>query len=316
MYEKIIERIRTADIVGIFTHVNPDGDALGSAYSLKEVLMLIGKKAEVFTCGAIESKVDALIRKGVKAEMNPEDCDLLVALDSADSERLGKWSEVFLSHNNTVAVDHHKTHLPYAAEYVVCDISSTCEMMYGLYREMNVDIPFAAATNLYIGIVTDTGNFKYSSVTADTHIAAAHLIEKGIDFADIAKKLFDTVSKEYLMLKARATEKLRFYNNGRTSLLLLNEDDFAEFDIDEADASSLVVFPGKIEGVETGVYIRQRNMDEYKVSLRSNNKVDVSEIARKFGGGGHMRAAGYSVSATELEASITELLNEIEKHLD
>lgn len=316
MFEKIIGRISNADTVGIFTHINPDGDALGSAYSLKEVLKLIGKKAEVFTCGAIESKVDRLIRKGVKTEINPEECDLFVALDSADSERLGKWSEVFLSHTDTVAIDHHKTHIPYAAEYVVCDISSTCEMMFGLYGEMNIDIPFDAATNLYIGIVTDTGNFKYSSVTADTHIVAAHLIDKGIDFANIAKKLFDTVSKEYLMLKAHATEKLRFYNSGRTALLLLNEDDFAEFDIDEADASSLVVFPGKIEGVETGVYIRQRNIEEYKVSLRSNTKVDVSDIARKFGGGGHMRAAGYSVGTNRLEANITELLNEIEKHLD
>ena len=316
MFEKIIKKVNNAEAVGIFTHINPDGDALGSSYSLKAVLKSMGKKAEVFTCGDIESKVNELIEKGEKTDLKPENCDLLIALDSADLNRLGDWSEFFATHRNTVAIDHHKTHVNFANETVVQDISSTCEVMFGLYREMGVKLSLAAAKNLYIGIVTDTGNFKYSCVTAETHRVAAELIEEGVDFAEIAKKLFDTVTKEYLMLKMRATEKLEFYCNDRVALITLTDADFEEFNIDEADASSIVVFPSSIKGVETGVYIRQRGKSEYKVSLRSVNKVDVSEVACRFGGGGHMRAAGYSVDASKLDDNIAELIAEIEEQLD
>ena len=316
MYEKIIEKINRAESVGIFTHINPDGDALGSSFSLKSVLKSMGKKTEVFICGDIESRVDELIEKGEVTDLKPEGCDLLIAVDSADIQRLGKWSDFFAAHKNTIAIDHHKTHVKFAGETVVKDISSTCELMVGLYNEMEIDMSIGVAKNLYIGIVTDTGNFKYSSVTADTHRVVAELIEKGINFADIAKKLFDTVTKEYLMLKMRATEKLEFYCDERVALLTLSDADFEEYNISEADSSSLVVFPCSVKGVEVGIYIRQRNDNEYKVSLRSVNKVDVAEIACKFGGGGHMRASGYSVDVPGLESNIRELIAEIEKQLD
>ena len=316
MFEKIIEKINKAEFVGIFTHINPDGDALGSSYSLKNILESMGKKAEVFISGDIELRVNELIEKGDTRDLKPENCDLLIAVDSADLQRLGEWSDFFIAHKNTIAIDHHKTHVKFAGETVVKDISSTCELMVSLYREMGIDFSMDAAKNLYIGIVTDTGNFKYSSVTANTHRVAAELIEKGIDFADIAKKLFDTVTKEYLMLKMHATEKLEFYCDEKVALLTLANADFEEYNISEADSSSLVVFPCSVKGVEVGVYIRQRGDNEYKVSLRSVNKVDVAEIACKFGGGGHTRASGYSVDVSELENNIKELIAEITKQLD
>ncbi len=316
MFEKIIEKLNKAEKVGIFTHINPDGDALGSSYSLKNVLVGMGKSARVYTCGSIEPKLLKVINFGEDKDLKIEDCDLLVALDSADLSRLGEWKGVFENHNNTIAVDHHITHKKYAKETVVDDISSTCEVMWKLYKEMEISLSKEAASNLYIGISTDTGNFKYSSVTGDTHRVAADLIECGVGFSDISKILFDTVSKEYLSLKSRAVDKLKFYSDNRISLLYLSDDDFAECDIDEAAASPIVTLPSSIEGVEVGVYIRQRDEEELKVSLRSVSYVDVSAIAVKFGGGGHIRAAGYSIESKEYNDNIKELIAEIEKQLD
>ncbi len=315
MFEKIIDKINSAERIGIFGHINPDGDALGSIFSLKNVVEAMGKRGEAFLCGNIEPCVWELIQGKEETGCKPQECDLLIALDCADADRLGEWKEDFVNHPNTAAIDHHITHQQFAGETVVCDISSTCEVLYGLYREMNAELNAAAAHNLYIGLVTDTGNFKYSSVSGDTHRVAAELIEMGIDFSGIAKKVFDTFTKEFLALQERAIKKLEFFCDGKIALLKLSEKDFDECGIDEAAASSIVTLPAKIAGVEVGVYIRNRGTDEHKVSLRSVNAVDVSKIAADFGGGGHIRAAGYSVKPDELAENLEELISEIQKQL-
>lgn len=315
MFEKIIDRINSANSVGIFGHINPDGDALGSIFSLKSILEAMGKSADAFLCGNIEPAVFELIQGKSEPKRSPSECELLIAVDCADAERLGEWKNDFLRHQSTAAIDHHITHQSFACETVVSDVSSNCEVLFGMYKEMGVPLTLEAATNLYIGIATDTGNFKYSSVGGNTHRAAAELIDMGVDFAAVAKKLFDTVTMEFLLLQERAIKKLEFYCGGKIALLKLSENDFAECGIDEASASSIVTLPAKIKGVEVGIYIRTRNSDEYKVSLRSSEKADVAKIAAAFGGGGHVRAAGYSVKPGELDENLKQLIQETEKQL-
>lgn len=315
MFKEIIKTLNEAKCVGIFTHINPDGDALGSSYSLKKVLTDMGKKAEVYLDGSIEPSVMTLTGASLEPLFDVEVCDMLIALDSADIDRLGKYANAFSIHKNTAAIDHHKTHNKFAKMTAVKDVSSTCELMYELYSDMGIAINADVATNLYIGIATDTGNFKYSSVTGDTHRIAGMLIDKGVLFADITKKLFDTVSKEYLKLQSRAISKLKFYCSGKIAVLNLTNTDFEECGIDEATASAIVTLPSRIEGVEVGVYIRNRGDNECKVSLRSVNIVDVANIATKFGGGGHTRAAGYSITADEVEDNINNLIKEAEAQM-
>ena len=315
MFEKIIPKLKKAENVGIFTHINPDGDAMGSAFSLKAVLEHMGKSAKVFYSGAVEPRLLELVVGAEDAPETVDGYDLLIALDCAAADRLGVWSDAFLAHKNTAAIDHHITHMEFAGDVVVGDISSTCELMYALYREMEIEISLAVATNLYIGMATDTGNFKFSSVTGDTHRIVAELIDAGIDFAGVSKKLFDTVSKEYLELKTRAARSIKYYANGEIAVLRLEKADFDESGITETAASSIVTLPISIEGVEVGVYIRHRMSEGYKVSLRSVSRVDVSKIASRFGGGGHIRAAAYSVDEEDMRKNIKELIGEIEKQL-
>ncbi len=315
MFKKIIEKLNNAKSVGIFTHINPDGDAMGSAYSLKLVLERMGARADVFYSGEAEPVLLELVHSAEDVPSKSGNYDLLVALDCAASERLGKWEEYFLAHKNTVAIDHHITHISFAEEEVVCDISSTCELMRRLYGDMGAEVSVEAFENLYIGMATDTGNFKFSSVTGDTHRTVAELIDGGVDFATISKKLFDTVSKEYLALKTKAAEGIKYYLGDRVAVLRLSKEDFENSGISEAGASSLVTLPVSIEGVEVGVYIRPRTSEGYKVSLRSVKYVDVSAIATVFGGGGHIHAAAYSIDEDTAEESIEMLISEIEKRL-
>ena len=315
MFETVISQLKSAERVGIFAHENPDGDAMGSAYSLKLALLGMGKYAEVFLSSNPDAAAYGLIRGKEASKLVLEDCDLFIAVDCAESSRLGQYEKVFLAHPNTGAIDHHITHRPFAKETVVQNISSCCELMAQLYEEMGTPVTVDMANDLYLGIVTDTGNFKYSSVTPDTLRRAAALMEQGADFSGITKIIFDTKSREYYRLMRIALERLKFYEDGRVCVLYLAMADFQEAGLAESEAGPIVSLPGTVLGVDIGIYIRERDENGYKISLRSSGNVDVARVALAFGGGGHVRASGYNVSGRTVSEIIEEVLIEIRKQL-
>ena len=314
MFEKIIDMISNSKRIGIFTHINPDGDALGSVYSLRDVLRGMGKMTEEYFCGSIEPNLAEIFGAQI-SEVPPSECDLLIALDCAARDRLGRFDVCFDNNPNTAAIDHHITHVPYTAERAVENISSNCELMYRLYREMNISISADAARYLYVGIITDTGSFKYSSVTSDTLRTAAELLDVGVNAAAISKKLFDTKSRGYLKLYARAIDKLEYYSNNRIAVLRLSEEDFNSCGTDEVEATAVVSLPRSVDGVELGVYIRDRG-EECKVSLRASEKINAAKLAENFGGGGHVAASGYSVKPADVEDNLRVLISGAERQLD
>ena len=168
---------------------------------------------------------------------------------------------------------------------------------------MGVKLSLKAAEYLYIGIMTDTGSFKYSSANGNTHRAAAELIDMGVDFAGLSKRVFDTKSKGYFSLYAYAINSLKFSKDGKIAILRLSENDFERFGTSEAEASAIVALPSKTEGVKAGIYIRDRG-SECKVSLRSSGDVDVARIAAEFGGGGHVCGAASRCSPRARTASL------------
>ncbi|MCI5892286.1 MAG: bifunctional oligoribonuclease/PAP phosphatase NrnA [Clostridiales bacterium] len=313
MFEKLIPVIKNADNIAIFSHSSPDGDAMGSSYGLKLILAQIGKNAEVFLQENPDVPAESLMIKGGSSDLKIEDCDLFIALDSGDSERLGRYEKVFLSHDNTIAIDHHETHEEYAKLTVVEDISSTCELIVRLAEELGAEITKDIANNLYIGLVTDTGNFRYSCISGDTLRAAADLIDTGLNFSEISKILFETKSKEYYSLLKIALDKLKFYCGGKAAVLFLSSEDYKSADISEAEAVGIVNIPNSIVGVEVGVFIRNRGENEYKVSLRSNRYVNVANIAMQLGGGGHERASGYSAKGKTIDEIVLQVIEELEK---
>ena len=141
MFEKLIPIIEKANKIAIFTHTHPDGDAMGSSYALKLALTSIGKCCKVFLLDDPDASAFGLIIKGDDIELSLEDCDLAIALDCADSKRLGMYEEPFMSHPNSIAIDHHVTHVEFAKSGTVySDISSTCELMFNLFKEMDISI--------------------------------------------------------------------------------------------------------------------------------------------------------------------------------
>ncbi len=309
MLNAVVEKLQNAKRVAIFNHINPDGDAHGSAFALKLALLALGKQAEVFLRTGDDLTKEYKQLKGTeKSDLKIADCDLLVAVDCADVGRLGDFGEVFCG--NTVAIDHHVTHKPFAAvTHVQADSPAAGEIIFDIVKALGVELTADIAHNIYLALVCDTGSFKYSSTTPRTHMIAAELLETGIDFAEMTKRLFDSKSIEYLNMYKRGIENLEIYADGKIALLAFCEEDFGLFGISEAEADGVVNLPNSVSGTEVGVYIRQRE-DAFKVSLRSNGELDVAAIAEGFGGGGHKAASGFSMKLPlpRVKAAVVEKL--------
>ncbi len=292
MFEQLKQMVNKANKIALFTHTHPDGDALGSSFAFMLGLVQMGKKARVFFDDSIDTKeYRQICGKDKMADISVEECDLMIALDCADAGRIELCGATF--RGATAAIDHHITHAPYADETIVVDAPATGEIVFDILTSWGVEITSDMANDMYIAIACDTGHFKFSSTTPKTHRVIATLMELGADYAKIARELFYKLSREYLALYQTALLRLEVIGDGRGCMMYLSDEDFKEAGLDEELAGDIVSLPTKIEGVEIGAYIRCRE-DGFKISLRSNEFVDVSKIALKFGGGGHVHAAGFS----------------------
>ncbi len=295
MFAEVIDKIKKAKRIGIFNHINPDGDALGSAFALKLCLVALGKEAQVFLRdGDALAKEYKLLKDIEGPPFTVDDCDLKIAVDCADKERLGEFADCF--DGETVAIDHHMTHREFAKTTVVVPSApATGEIIFDLINALGVKIDADIAYNIYLAITCDTGSFRFSSTTAKTHIVAAKLVETGIDFAAMSKSIFDTKSFDVLKMYKMGIERLELYKDGKIALLCFSEADFKSVGVSEAETDSIVTLPNSVSGAEVGVYIRQRG-DAFKVSLRSNGRLNVADIALYFGGGGHKMASGFTLN--------------------
>ena len=313
MFDMVAEKIKKAQKIAIFNHENPDGDALGSAYGLKLILLAMGKEAEVFLREGDERVREYKLIKGTGSQgLEIGDCDLKIAVDCADVKRLGDFKDSFAG--NTAAIDHHMTHVEYAEATCLVDAPATGEIIYDFLEVLGVELTQDIANNLYVAIACDTGSFKYSSTTPKTHFVAAKLLETGIDVGELSKQIFDTKSFGYFKAYKRGIDNLKLFEKGKIALLAITNRDFEELGVDEALIDGIVELPRSVEGAEVGVYIRQKEDGAFKVSLRSNGDVDVAKTAVAFGGGGHIKASGY-LSRKPLDTVTEELIAEIKKQL-
>ena len=283
----------------ILTHASPDGDTLGSAYALYYGLNEIGKTACVLCPDVIPKKYDYFVGKTdhVKRENAT-----VVAVDVADSKLLGSLEQEF-GDIVDINIDHHISNMRFAKNlYLDADASATAEAIFELLNLMKVNINDVTAKALYTGIVTDTGCFKYSNVTAKTHIIASQLYDYNISAPDINKLMFDTKSRNLIELERMVLDTSEFHFGGKCMLLSVTADMQEKTGCSGTELEGIAVISRSVEGVEAGVTIKQTDDNEYKVSLRTYPPLDASRICKKLGGGGHKAAAGASVTGTLDEA--------------
>ncbi len=316
--DNIIEVISKAKKIGIFTHISPDGDAIGSSLALCLGLKKLNKQVEVVadecsSCFNFLKGIDLIKREG------SGDYDLSIVLDCATKARLYDKNGSFDGSKVTIAIDHHISNNFFATyNYVEGDSPATCKTLIKILKLLNIKINKEIGECLMAGIITDSGGFRYDTVDDETFEFAAHMLDLGVNVSDIYYRTFDFKTKAQFQLFTIATSRLKFYSNDKVAVTYLDEEDFIKSKAGVGDHEGIVDIGRNIEGVEVSIFLREE-MDEvygrlYKISLRSNNYVNVSEVAEVFRGGGHAKAAGV-VMQGELNSVINKLIKEINKRL-
>lgn len=297
--------------------MQPDGDNVGSSLALCLALQKLGKKA-VFV---IDDNIPELYRflKGAREAEKPSsyaeiDFDLVIAMDCGDIERIGKVSQL-IGKTKLVNIDHHISNTKFGEINLVEEnASATAEIAYKLIKSMGIFIDKDIADCIYTGIVTDTGMFQYSNTSEETHSIAAELIIAGVNPTDIFNKIYQNSPKEKVMLMGEALKSLEFFNNDMVSCISISKAQIESIGEEDIDTEGIVNLGRDIAGVEVAIFLKQKEPNLVKVSLRSKSYIDVSIIAKDFGGGGHIRAAGCAISGS-LESAKQQILLAIQKQI-
>ncbi len=312
--KKIARIIKKSKSVAIVVHTNPDADCIGSATALLTVLRLMGKRADIFCASPLPSRLDFLLEEGMICE---KACryDVCLTVDVAEKSLMGSMEDkVYNLAPVKCCIDHHKTNKGYADfNYVDPNAAAAGEIMYYFIKDyLKAKVTPEVALRLYAAIASDTGSFKYSNTTANTLATASKIMSYDFDAAYVMRKLFDTKTANQLKLNAQVISELEFYCDGKVCIAVVDEGMLSKYGLTFGEEDDIASIPRSIVGVEVGVYIKEKGENDLRVSLRSNEYVDVSEIARALGGGGHIRAAGLSIKDTADKAKEV-LLSEIKK---
>ena len=304
--------LRKNDNYIILTHASPDGDTLGSAYALYYALNEIGKAATVLCPDVIPKKYDYFARKTDHIECeNPT----VIAVDVADSRLLGALEQEFGAKVD-LCIDHHISNTRYAKNlYLDDDAAAVAECIFELIGQMRVNINDITAKAIYTGLATDTGCFKYSTVTEKTLLICAALYEYNLDAANINRLMFDTKSKKLIELEAMVLNGAEFHFDDRCMLLTVTAEMQEATGCSGTDLEGIAVISRSVEGVIAGVTLKQTGDNEFKISLRTYPPLDASAICKVLGGGGHKGAAGATVEGN-LEEVKAKVLDAVKQNLD
>ncbi len=315
--QAVIEKIKAAKSAAVFPHINEDPDALGSCFAFCKMMRKMGKEATMYVSGKIESRLAFIGSDYVIYHDGIEhNHDLCVCLDCGDIERLSERKKMFDQIQNSVNIDHHMTNTDFAdANYVDGSAAATGQILSELFDKMGEAIDRDIAKDLYTAICSDTGCFKYSNVSPKTMRIAADLLEYDFDHAEVARLLFDSESINAVKLKAEVTEGLREYAGGRIKLVLADEKIGEKYGMSKEDIPNLVEIPRRIAGTEIAVCIKRID-DGVRLNLRSNGEADVSKVAQRFGGGGHVKAAGATLHVDTLDEAEKVVIEECIKALE
>lgn len=293
----------------ILTHANPDGDTLGCGYALMRALKKLEIKTALLNSDKIPDKFGYMLCENDDIDENTA---FITAVDVADTKLLGSLEERFAGRID-LCIDHHGSNLMYAERTVVdSDAAAACEIMYKLIKLMGVTVDEDIATCLYTGISTDTGCFRYSNVTAETHLAAAELIALGAKHSFVDTLMFETKSKAYFALEKLCLDGMKLCFDDSVAIIKLTNEMYKKSGADESYADAISSIPRQVEGVKIGVTIKEKGDGEYKISLRTHEPYNAAEICKTLGGGGHARAAGCQINGS-IEQAEEKIIEAIEK---
>ena len=308
----------------ILFHVHPDGDAVGSAFALRAFVQHFGGQAWCVCADELPERF-GFITEGVQdstlVSSIPEGFvpDAIVSVDTASPSQLGALYEVYKDKIDLM-IDHHGKGTYYADHCVDPSASACGEVLYAVLesaaKKMGAELPFEVDRLIYTAISSDTGCFRYSNVTPVTHTLAARLIEHGVDGADINHRLFGIKTLKQMQVEHAGFERMNLHCGGRLAIITFPYDLKSQYGAEDEDLETLIDVARCVKGVEVAVVIKQPTAENrFRVSMRSSCEFDVSEICALYGGGGHIRAAGCTITADSILSAEMTIVVAVENKL-
>ena len=313
--EQLGELILNYSSFTIVTHINPDGDTLGSAFALREILWDLDKKADIVCTDKVPERLMFLTDGEDIGYTEKREC--VISVDVAEPRLTGGLDSLYGGVD--IKIDHHASGVDFAKYNYVSPESSACgeiitELAVYFKEKYEKDLSYNTAWFLYCAISSDTGCFRYSNTTAKTHSLASFLMQYGIDTPYIDEMLHIRTPMKTLLVNAEVTKRMLFYEEGMIAIAYADDAFVKSIEATWDDIGNIVDIPRCIEGVEIAASVKEKENNEYKVSLRTRN-VDCTKIAAVFGGGGHIRASGCTVTAQNMEEAIKKLVTVCSKAL-
>lgn len=300
--EKVVQCVKKHKKFLITSHINLEGDAIGSELAFYELLKKLGKEATIINESPLPYRYEFLPHcskiKKFKKNLRNFQFDCFVVLDSSDLGRIGKVLKINTSHRPILNIDHHISNKGFGnVNWIELNSSSCCEMVYKLYKKLRLSIDRDSAICLYAGMLTDTGSFRYSNTTGFTHRAIGELLKHELEVAKIYKSVYENIPFKDIKLLTQVLPNMKRAALGKIAWFQIRQGMLGNKKVSFDLTETLLSFARAIKDVEVVVLFRENlvSNDEIRVNLRSQGKIDVNEIARFFGGGGHKTASGATV---------------------
>ena len=307
------EVMQGAESVAILGHIRPDGDCIGSCLALYNYIETYFPEIQVKVYLQDFMPEFLMLKNADKIEHDySEDkvYDICFSLDSADKARHGEYVNYFDTAKKTVGIDHHISNQGFAQEHlIISDASATAEIVYELIGKEHLTKEIAEC--LYLGIAHDTGVFQYSNASPKTFRAVADLLETGIDGSKIVDETFYQKSYVQNQIMGKTLMESTLLMNGKVIVGVVSREDMSVYGVTPKALDGIVSQLRYTRGVEVAIFLYELEQQRYKVSMRSNGKVDVSKVAGYFGGGGHVKAAG-----CEISGSHHEIVKNLSSHIE
>ena len=297
---EVAEAIERCDRFVVATHVRPDGDAIGSLLGMTFILRKLGKEADPYCQDSVPPAQEFLIGSGeIRRQIeNPVTYDAAVLVDCGSFVRVGRHlADSIRGIPTLIDIDHHVNETPFGDVFWVDpSASSTCEMLYRLCKHLQVPLDAATATQLYTGILTDTGSFRFANTNHRVLQIAADLVTAGAQPAYIAEQIYESASPQGIQLLARMLTTVAFAADNRLATAELTQQMFNETATTPVDSEGFINHLRSVKPVELAMLFREDGDGKIHVSLRSKGDVDVATFAHRFDGGGHRRAAAFRIA--------------------
>ncbi len=305
------------------SHVNPDGDGLGSEVALAHYLEGRGKQASILNCSSTPENYLFLHQLHPILQFDPsyhanivEDAEVIILLDANHPDRLAAMTPFIMkSHAVKVCIDHHPEPGEFADLYLLDEQSSaTGEIIYNFISLAGGTIDHITATSLYTAIMTDTGSFRYEKTDSEVHTIVAHLLQAGADPVAIYEQVYERTSVKRLRLLGMALANLQTLYDGKLAYIVLTHEMFETTGTTEEDTDAFVPYTLTMEGVQIGLMFSELD-GIIKVNFRSKGDISMNELAKEFGGNGHKNAAGARISNVRLDETVSLVLKRAGKYM-